>query len=311
MDIRVVPDENYDDMKMDKLGREYKLAAVFCRFRYFMESRIFYSIPQLQFYSRLEETFVSPTLMTKAVWCASMLLGTLLSCVGAKTGSASEFANVTLDWRLSGAVTGVSDQGNCDSSYAFAALSTLESASYILSTKKKLVKLSYQEVVSCMYSSCLPQAISTTFEWILNARWGAVIADASFKYESFDGQVPRCSSIPANATVGASMSSFYSIPSDDAAMVKHLQHTGPFGIAVDATSWETYLDGIILGSRCISVTASHFAVVVGVDEGYAVPYWVVKNSWGVSWGEEGYVRLEMGQNTCLMNSSPMGVVAAV
>jgi hypothetical protein len=77
---------------------------------------------------------------------------------------------------------------------------------------------------------------------------------------------------------------------------------GPLSVAVDATSWQSYVNGIL--TNCISQQIDHGVLVVGYDDNNSPPYWIVKNSWGVSWGENGYIRIAKGSNQCLITSLP-------
>jgi len=77
---------------------------------------------------------------------------------------------------------------------------------------------------------------------------------------------------------------------------------GPLSIAVDATSWQTYTGGIL--TNCISNQIDHGVLIVGFDLTNSPPYWIVKNSWGASWGENGYIRIEYGTDQCVITSYP-------
>merc|ERR1711918_305337 len=79
-----------------------------------------------------------------------------------------------------------------------------------------------------------------------------------------------------------------------------MKKNGPLPIAVDAQShWQTYTGGIV--SSCTGKSLDHGVLAVG----YTSDYWIVKNSWGSSWGESGYIRLAYGSNQCGLDKSPM------
>ncbi|MEE6461167.1 hypothetical protein FKM82_001214 [Ascaphus truei] len=80
-------------------------------------------------------------------------------------------------------------------------------------------------------------------------------------------------------------------------MMKMLIDLGPLAVIVDAVSWQDYLGGIIQ-HHCSSGEANHAVLVIGFDKTGDTPYWIVKNSWGTSWGIEGYVYIKMGGNVC-------------
>lgn len=92
---------------------------------------------------------------------------------------------------------------------------------------------------------------------------------------------------------------FVDVDKTDAALEQALQ-SGPVSIAVAAnTWWQLYFGGILKYSRCKGTQLNHGVVAVG----YTDDAWIVRNSWGASWGESGYIRLEKGQNTCGLNNS--------
>ncbi|KAG8592486.1 hypothetical protein GDO81_000522, partial [Engystomops pustulosus] len=80
-------------------------------------------------------------------------------------------------------------------------------------------------------------------------------------------------------------------------MMNLLIRFGPLAVIVDALSWQDYLGGIIQ-HHCSSGHSNHAVLVVGFDRTGNTPYWIVKNSWGTSWGIDGYVHVKMGKNIC-------------
>ncbi|KAF6093186.1 cathepsin O [Phyllostomus discolor] len=66
---------------------------------------------------------------------------------------------------------------------------------------------------------------------------------------------------------------------------------------VDAVSWQDYLGGIIQ-HHCSSGEANHAVIITGFDKTGSTPYWIVRNSWGSSWGVDGYAHVKMGGNIC-------------
>jgi C1A family cysteine protease len=80
----------------------------------------------------------------------------------------------------------------------------------------------------------------------------------------------------------------------ESSMANYVKATGPLSIAVDASKWNSYRGGIMSSSSCGN-RINHAVQAVGVDTS---SYWKVRNSWGKSWGESGFIRLEYGKNTC-------------
>merc|ERR1712232_1509981 len=99
------------------------------------------------------------------------------------------------------------------------------------------------------------------------------------------------------------VTSFHSVstgPSGEGKMIKYVKTQGPLSVAVDATAWQTYQEGVMSASTCAGVQLDHAVQAVAYNGNAAKPYWVVRNSWAADWGEEGYIRLTVGDNTCLV-----------
>ena len=88
-------------------------------------------------------------------------------------------------------------------------------------------------------------------------------------------------------------------------MASYVQSTGPLSVCVDANNWNSYTGGIM--SVC-GTSVDHCVQAVGVD---ASSYWKVRNSWGTSWGESGFIRLKYGQNTCAITNDPTYATVAL
>jgi len=90
-------------------------------------------------------------------------------------------------------------------------------------------------------------------------------------------------------------------------MASYVQKTGPLSVCLDASSWNSYTGGIM--SVC-GKSVDHCVQAVGVDASSSSPYWKVRNSWGTSWGESGFIRLAYGKNTCDITNDPTWVTVA-
>jgi len=98
------------------------------------------------------------------------------------------------------------------------------------------------------------------------------------------------------------------IDDNEDAMVAALNTNGPLSVALDATYWSFYSGGIY-DSSCSSTRMNHGVLLVGYGEEKDVKYWIIKNSWGESWGEKGYIRLIRGKNKCGVNNFVCTIVA--
>jgi C1A family cysteine protease len=188
--------------------------------------------------------------------------------------------------------TPVKNQGSCGSCWAFSATEQIESdamrklgVSYVLSP---------QQITSC----------DTTSQGC-NGGW----TEHAFNYVKRAGGIERESAYPYTGTTGtckASSSQFviavsgYSTVSGESNMASYTQSNGPLSVCVDASTWNTYRGGIM--SSC-GKSVNHCVQAVGVDA-RSGGYWKVRNSWGVSWGESGHIRLAYGANTCAITNDP-------
>ena len=138
------------------------------------------------------------------------------------------------------------------------------------------------------------------WKWIISSRKGQVVTEASYPYNSSSGKAPTCSI--AGKVVGANISAYKNLKATETTIADFMYTGGPVSIGVDATSWSSYLGGIL--TNCISKQMDHSVLAVGFDDIYPTPYWIIKNSWGTTWGEQGYIRIAKGTNQCLMANDP-------
>jgi C1A family cysteine protease len=209
-------------------------------------------------------------------------------------------AGKAIDWRTKGAVTAIKNQGQCGSCWSFSSTGSIEGQWFLAGNT--LTMVSEQELVSCdtVDSGCNGGLMDNAWGWLLSAHNGAIVTEASYPYVSGNGVVPACSM--SGTVVGATINGHNNIQTTETAMAAFVYASGPLSVAVDATSWQTYVSGIM--TNCISSQIDHGVLVVGFDDNNSPPYWIVKNSWGVSWGENGYIRIQKGTDQCLITSLP-------
>ena len=100
--------------------------------------------------------------------------------------------------------------------------------------------------------------------------------------------------------IAATVKSYNDVSPSEDALKRAVAENGPVSVAVDAEpSMQNYNGGIYSGDDCSygGSKVNHAVLVVG----YTSTYWIVKNSWGIGWGESGYIRMEMGKNICSIN----------
>nr|CAI5831683.1 unnamed protein product [Callosobruchus analis] len=220
---------------------------------------------------------------------------------GGITGDESSkavFENVPkeVDWRCKGAVTAVKDQGMCGSCWAFSAVGALEGQHY--KSNGCLLDLSVQNLVDCAGGSygnmgCSGGLMNYAYDYVKDR---GVLTDKEYPYEGIDDTCRQ-------KTSGFKIKSYVNITIKDEKALAHAVATvGPISCAMDASYLSSYSHGIIdssCGCRSDRFFLNHGVLVVGYGEEKGIEYWLVKNSWGTGWGDQGYFKLKKNdKNTC-------------
>jgi len=198
----------------------------------------------------------------------------------------------TLDWVQKGAVTGVKNQLHCGACWAFSAMGAMEG--HLQIATGRLQTLAEQQLVDCD-TDVVPSYINQGCKggWPSNAFMYAVThsicTEDSYTYVA-KSQGCRAASCDAYLAAGVVQGFQAVTPDSEQALIEALQ-LGPVSVELNGNSFalQFYKSGIVSG-RCPDAT-DHGVLVVG----YAPDYFKIKNSWGNSWGEGGYVRLARGK----------------
>jgi len=196
-----------------------------------------------------------------------------------------------VDWSTKGAVTPVKDQAQCGSCWAFSTTGGVEGAVQIKTGQ--LVSVSEQQLVDCAGSSgnqgCNGGLMDDAFTWIVKNK--GIGTEASYPYTARDGS---CKTVPAASTI----SGFKDIPRSNEKALQSAVDMQPVSVAIEAdqSGFQHYKSGIFSGPCGKSLDHGVLAVGYGTDAGK--DYWKVKNSWGLSWGDSGYIRLARGTDLC-------------
>lgn len=206
-----------------------------------------------------------------------------------------------LDWRDKGVVTEIKNQGECASCYAFASTAAVESQMAIKTGK--LQDISPQDVLDCSqvepYENygCDGGSLEPAYDYIQSK---GVVSDESYPYTATTGE--KCNAKPEQVAV--QIKSYVTIEEgDEKALKEALFKIGPIAVGMDASSenWQFYGGGIYYEPDCKSSieNLNHAVTLVGYGEENGNKYWIVKNSYGNSWGENGYARIARNEtNHC-------------
>ncbi|XP_062253983.1 procathepsin L-like [Platichthys flesus] len=199
----------------------------------------------------------------------------------------------SMDWRAHGLVTPVKDEKKCGCSWAFSATGSLEGQHF--KKTQNLVNLSEQQLVDCSEkygsSGCNGGSVEVAFDYIIDN--GGIEIKDTYKYVA---EKQTCSSHPDKSI--ATCTDYQHVKqNDEHALKKAVANIGPISVGIDGSldSFRNYVSGVYDESSC-STFANHYALIVGYGNENGKDYWLVKNSWGKAWGEEGYIKMKRNSN---------------
>jgi cathepsin L len=204
-----------------------------------------------------------------------------------------------VSWREQGVMGPVKDQGQCGSCFTFASTGALEGRYFI--AKNQSTPLSEQQLLDCTVwgygnHGCQGGMMDNCYRYIIRNR--GIVTEKSYPYEGDDHWGLFCRYRPRDRY--ATMSDYVGVPAGDEKALMAAVATGPVSVGIDAglPSFQQYKDGVYYDPKC-STNLNHAVVVTGYGTtSDGIDYWEVKNSWGTSWGREGYFLLRRGINHC-------------
>ncbi|PKI73664.1 thiol protease aleurain-like [Punica granatum] len=201
------------------------------------------------------------------------------------------------DWREEGIVSPVKDQGHCGSCWTFSTTGALEAAYH--QAFGKGISLSEQQLVDCATAfnnfGCSGGLPSQAFEYIKYN--GGLDTEEAYPYTAKDG---TCKFSSENVGVRVIDSVNITLGAEDE--LKHaVAVVRPVSVAFEVMNgFRFYKSGVYTSDTCgsTSMDVNHAVLAVGYGVEDGVPYWLIKNSWGANWGDNGYFKMEMGKNMC-------------
>ncbi|KAK4876097.1 hypothetical protein RN001_012519 [Aquatica leii] len=196
-----------------------------------------------------------------------------------------------VDWRSKGAVTEVKDQQDCGSCWAFSSTGAIEGQNFL--QNGKLISLSEQNLVDCNSANggCSGGLMDLAFEYVMKNK--GIDTEESYPYQDYRG---ACQFDPTK--VGAQVYGYKRVTADSEEDLKSAVATvGPIAVAINVDqNLQQYQNGVFDDPSC-SKELNHAVLVVGYGtNNNGVDYWIVKNSWGSSWGENGYILMSRNKN---------------
>jgi len=230
--------------------------------------------------------------------------------LGSHTWQGEKLAD-SVDWTTAGAVTPIKDQGRCGSCWAFSSTGSLEGAAALASGQLK--SFSEQQLVDCAgfpNMACKGGQMTHTLKW---AESHDMCEETSYPYRGTHSLFSKCQS--SSCSVGLASGSVTGVnalgsalggaATDEDMMSAVSQQPLSVALEADKDAFQHYVSGVLTDATGCGAHPDHGVLVVGYGTDGGVDYWKVKNSWGTTYGENGFLRIARGNNVCAINSQPV------
>eukprot|EP00933_Yihiella_yeosuensis_P020881 TRINITY_DN16650_c0_g1_i3.p1 TRINITY_DN16650_c0_g1~~TRINITY_DN16650_c0_g1_i3.p1 ORF type:complete len:387 (+),score=73.86 TRINITY_DN16650_c0_g1_i3:93-1253(+) len=233
----------------------------------------------------------------------------------------------SVDWRLTEAVTPIKNQGQCGSCWAFSATEAIESQLTLETGGLYNIELSPQQIASCApptgeygCQGCNGGFTEGAYEYVMSAPglansfyipYSQSLTQSTQTMACPNSKVEQINGPDQTLSGGYAQVSGYSYATkpctegpcknQDLAALAAALEKGPVSVCVNAGVWSDFTGGIMSSAACGDMGADaqdHCVMAVGFNAGAPTPYWIVRNSWASTWGNQGYIYLEMAVNTC-------------
>jgi cathepsin L len=212
------------------------------------------------------------------------------------------------DWRSKGVVNGVKWQGRCGSCWAFSTIQGAETANAL--AHGKLLNLSEKYLVDCCHDECLGcngGYMANAYEWVIKAHKGRWMLEDDYPYFPKDGPCKWNESL----AVGSLIRVEYVAKGNEDDLATKIQQYGTAAVAIDSSrhAWHHYKSGIFDDPTCNPNNLDHAVGCIGWGVLKGQKFWIVKNSWGVGFGNKGYINMIWKNNQCGIANMAMVPVA--
>ena len=203
----------------------------------------------------------------------------------------------SFDWRKYGKVSSVKEQGECGVCWAFATAANLESLYAI--KYNKILDLSEEQMLDCdtINDGCDGGNMEEAFRYIKKA--GGLMKEIDYRYTQIKD---RCKFVQSKAIINVTGWKILDT-SDEDEIAKILMEEGPLSIGINADNLQLHERGIYDASHssCPVDNLNHAVLIVGFGEEKGEKYWIIKNSWGENWADNGFFKISRGKGTCGVN----------
>ena len=193
----------------------------------------------------------------------------------------------SIDWREKDVITNVKNQGKCGSCWSFSATGSIE-AIHAIKTGV-LLNISEQQLVDCSVDygnhGCQGGSMDNSFKYVID---NGLCSEEDYPYQGIEEQCMDCKEI-------INISDYKDVIPNNEEILKRVVNQQPVSVAIQANlkSFQLYSSGIYSDPSC-GTQLDHGVLIVGYgrDMFHNMDYWIVKNSWGPLWGENGYIRIQ-------------------